>query len=99
MNDYLTDDWHDEILLSRPAAGIIVCGDFNKMNFNPVCRRFNLRCVHAPTRGDNVLYQILTNMSTMYNDVTHLPPLGNLDHQCLLMEPKIRPKLPAAMKK
>ena len=47
------------------------------MNFNPVSRRFNLRkCVHAPTRGANVLDQSLTNMSTMYNDVTHLPPLA-----------------------
>ena len=70
------------------------------MNFNPVCMRFNLRkCVHAPTRGANVVDQILTNMTAIYNDVTHLPPLGNSDHQWLLMKPKIRPKLRTARKK
>ena len=64
------------------------------MNLNPLCNRFNLRnVVKAPTRGKNTLDQILTNMFELYNDVQHLPPLGRSDHQYLLLQPKVKPKV------
>jgi hypothetical protein len=63
MLDYLTQKM-DIALAERPAAGIFVTGDFNKLNLNPLCRRFNLRKqVKSPTSGKNILDQILTNMS------------------------------------
>jgi hypothetical protein len=31
----------------------------------------------------------------MYNPTLHLPPLGHSDHQCLLLVPKQKEKLPA----
>ena len=99
MVDYLTDSL-DTALLSYPNAGIIVDGDFNKMEINPLCRRFNLRkCVRSPTRGGNILDQILTNMCNVFNNVQHLPALCNSDHQCLLIKSKERPKIPATSKK
>ena len=54
---------------------------------NLFCCKYAFR---APTRGANVLDQILTNMSDLYDDVVHLPPVGRSDHQCLLYSPKIK---------
>ena len=63
MLDYLTQKM-DIALDERHSAGIFVTGDFNKLDLNPLCRRFNLRKqVKSPTRGKNILDQILTNMS------------------------------------
>jgi hypothetical protein len=41
MQDYLTQKM-DIALAERPSAGIFVTGDFNKLDLNPLCRRFNL---------------------------------------------------------
>ena len=84
----------DSVLRDRPSIGLIVTGDFNHMNLNLLCSRFNLRkVVKAPTRGKNTLDQILTNMSDLYKDVKHLPPLGRSDHQCLLWQPGTKSKI------
>jgi exonuclease III len=42
MQDYLTQKM-DIALAERPSAGIFVTGDFNKLDLNPLCCRFNLR--------------------------------------------------------
>ncbi|XP_028409529.1 uncharacterized protein LOC114532151 [Dendronephthya gigantea] len=99
MLEYITNGL-DEILKDHPSAGIIIAGDFNKMKLNLVCRRFNLcKVVRAPTRGRNILDQILTNMSEFYNDIQHLPPIGRSDHQCLLLTPKLKEKVKAISRK
>jgi hypothetical protein len=83
----------DSVLRDRPSIGLIVTEDFNKMNLSQLCSRFSLRkVVKAPTRGRNTLDKILTNMSDLYNDVKHLPPLGRSDHQCLLLQPALKLK-------
>ena len=93
MYEYITKGL-DSVLHDRPSAGIIVAGDFNKMRLNLLCRRFNLKkAVRAPTRGRNILEQILTNMPDLYNDVQHLPPIGRSDHQSLLLIPKMIQKI------
>ncbi len=79
MLDYLTQKM-DIALAERPSAGIFVAGDFNQLDLNPLRRRFNLRkMVKSPTRGKNILDQILTNMSDLYEEVLHNPPIGVLD--------------------
>lgn len=95
MTNYLTQCL-DKLLQETPSSGILLAGDFNHLDLSCLCRRFSLRKgVHAPTRGDNVLDQILTNMSDLFDSVIHLPPLGRSDHQCLLMQPKMQVKLKA----
>ena len=42
----------------------------------------------TPTRGNNILDQILTNMDSLFEHTLHLPPLGKSDHQCLLIKPR-----------
>ena len=37
-------------------------------------------------------------MSELYHDAQHLPPIGRSDHQCLLLTPKIRQKIPPEVK-
>ena len=67
-------------------------GPFQTSNFTchrNLCRRFNLKSlVLAPTRGNNILDQILTNMDSLFEHTLHLPPLGKSDHQCLLIKPR-----------
>ena len=90
----------DIALAERPSAGIFVTGDFNKLDLNPLCRRFNLRKqVKSPTRGKNILDQILTNISDLYDEVLNIPPIGRSDHQCLILPPKTRQKIPPVSKK
>ena len=69
----------------------IIAGDFNKMKLGTLCNCFDLRkIVKKPTRQNNTLDQIMTNMSPLFQEVQHLPPLGRSDHQCLLLNPKHR---------
>ena len=93
MNEYLTKR-PDTLLKDFPSAGVFVFGDFNQMKLNILCNRFNLKkVVRSPTRGGNVLDQILTNMKDLYNEVVHLPPVGRSDHQCLLYHPRKDPNI------
>lgn len=93
-------DGIEAVLCERPSSGIIITGDFNKLNLEPLCRQFGLRkLVKLPTRGNATLDQFLTNMSHLFEPVEHLPPLGRSDHQCLLLKPKQPLKLPPVTKK
>ena len=99
MLDYLTQKM-DIALAERPSACIFVTGDFNKLDLNPLCRRFNLRKqVKLPTRGKNTLDQILTNMSDLYDEILHIQPIGRPDHQCLFLPPKTSQKMLPVSKK
>ena len=83
----------DLFLRDHPSAGMVIAGDFNKLKLSSLCRQFDTRkAVKAPTRGRNVLDQILTNMYGSYEQVQHLPPIGRSDHQTLLLKPKIKEK-------
>ena len=98
-NEYITRGV-DSVLRDFPSASVCVMGDFNQMKLNTLCTRFNLKkSVRAPTRGKNVLDQLLTNMSDFYDEVMHLPLVGRSDHQCLLFSPKIKQKVKPTSRK
>ena len=87
LNNYITERL-DNLLKERPSAGIVITGDINQLDPRPLCRRFDLRkMVKSPTRGNNILDQILTNMSNVYGEAKLLPPLGCSDHQCIVYTP------------
>ena len=92
LKGYITERL-DNLLKERPSAGIVITGDINQLDPRTLCRRFDLRkIVKAPTPGNNILDQILTNMGNIYRKAQHLPPLGRSDHQCILYAPlKHRP--------
>ncbi len=92
MIRYLSDGL-DSFLRDHPSAGLIITGDFNKMKLRTLCNRFNLRkAVKAPTRGRNVLDQILTNMYDLYDAVQHLPPIVDQTIK-VTVKPKIKEKV------
>ena len=93
MTNYLTQSL-DTALRENPSAGTLLAGDFNQLDLNSLCRRFNLKTlVHGPTCGNNTLDQILTNMTSIYYAAVDLPQLGKSDHQCLLVKPKKQVKV------
>ena len=99
MIEYLTT-CIDNVLRQRPSSGIVIGGDFNQLKLKELCNRFNLkRSVTKPTRGQNTLDQIKTNMFPLFDTVDHLPPIGRSDHQCLLIKPSKRRKTPARSKR
>ena len=99
MTEYLTNCL-DSFLTDRPSSGIVIAGDFNKLNLTRLCNRFDLKKhVTAPTRGNNILDQYSTNIHKLFNPVQHLPPIGRSDHQCLLLIPAVRQKTPAKSKR
>lgn len=99
MIDYISNGI-DDLLHDRPSSGIVIAGDFNNLNLSPLCSRFGLRkTVTAPTRGRNTLDQIITNMYDLFDSAYHLPPIGRSDHQCILLNPKVRQKIPPTSKK
>lgn len=93
-------DGIEAVLCEQPSSGIIITGDFNKLNLEPLCRQFGLRkWVKSPIRGNATLDQFLTNTSQLFESVEHLPSLGRSDHQCLLIKPKQPLKIPPVTKK
>ena len=99
MIEYLTI-CIDNVLRQRPSSGIVIGWDFNQLKLKELCNRFNLkRSVTKPTRGQNTIDQILTNMLPLFDTVDHFPPTGRSDHQCLLIKPTKRRKTPARSKR
>ena len=76
-----------------PACGILLSGDFNWLNISRLHTQFKLKqLVRVPTRGNQTLDLILTNMPHVYNKdlVQTFPPFGLSDHLVVSLEPKPR---------
>ena len=90
----------DSFLIDRPSYGIVIAGDFNKLNLSHLCNRFDLKKhVTAPTRGNNILDQYCTNMHNCFKPSPTSSPNGPSDHQCLLLTSAVMQKTPAKSKR
>ena len=79
----------DDVLSSSPNAFIILASDFNHFNHRDLRSSFNLRqLVKDPTRGQNILDLVLTNLHKYYKQPEILPPIGNSDHNVILLPSK-----------
>ena len=68
--------------------GVMLMGDFNSLPVKEFTTALKLRqVVKIPTRGNNILDKILTNMHSLYKEPTSLPALGGSDHLSILWEP------------
>ena len=92
MLDYLTTT-----LISLeslyPGCGIQLTGDFNQLRIQRILAQFKMKqLVHTPTRGNNILDLIITNLYQVYgqNSVHIIPPFGLSDHSGVLLRPKVR---------
>ena len=64
-----------------PNSGLILLGDFNKLNITRPCSSYNLKqIVKFATRGSNTLDLILTNLSSFYASPIRISPFGLSDH-------------------
>ena len=70
--EYIIDSL-DQVGSAFPDSGIVITGDFNKVNVADLLSSHNLKqVVREPTRGDNILDLIITNMAYFYSTSTAL---------------------------
>ncbi|XP_066300008.1 uncharacterized protein [Branchiostoma lanceolatum] len=83
--DHLSESM-DLLRNSHPDIGLLVLGDLNRLDFSHLCRSHSLeQVVDIPTRGNAVLDQIMTNIGGFYRSPSVAPPVGNSDHNCVLL--------------
>ena len=92
MLDYLTKCLMD--LESKYSnCGFLVLGDLNHLNDARLKSNFKLKqIVHFPTRGQNTLDKILTNLQDYYDTPVERPAFGLSDHSSVEVQPKQRVK-------
>ena len=76
-----------------PGCGIILAGDFNRLDIKNICINFGLKqIVTIPTRGENTLDLVLTNLHPFYqtDSITAYPPFGLSDHSVIAISPRVR---------
>ena len=80
----------ETIEVKYPNSAIVVDGDFNKFSFKAQARNYQLKpSVKIPTRGNNILDQIFTNLQD-YQEPTALPAFGLSDHVTVITMPGLR---------
>ena len=80
-------------------SGLILLGDFNKLNITRLCSSYNLKqIVKFTMRGSNTHDLILTNLSSFYASPIRISPFGLSDHMSIEVKAKDRPQLPAVSK-
>jgi hypothetical protein len=74
----------DQVCSAFPDCGIVITGDFNMLNVADLLSSHNLKqVVREPTRGNNILDLIITNMFHFYSTPTVTAPLGRSDHHVI----------------
>ncbi len=77
--------------IKHPEAFYVVAGDFNHVKLTDTLSSF-YQHVTFPTRGDNTLDCVYTNIHGAYRALPR-PPLGLSDHISILLAPAYRPLL------
>lgn len=79
-----------------PDCGVILLGDFNKLNLNRIKNAYGLKqIVPFPTRGNSKLDLVYTNLSAFYEVPKKLPPFGMSDHDTIEVRPLTRLAYPS----
>lgn len=95
-NDNIRDHLFSSLTLAEsmyPKSAFIVCGDFSRLNVQPIMNRFRLKqIVKVPTSKNAILDLILTNLQAHYENPQAFPPFGLSDHNTVLSSPKVREK-------
>jgi hypothetical protein len=74
--------------------GIILVGDFNQMRDSIILSYPLKHIVTRPTRRNNILDKIYTNINQYYNEPSPLPPIGSSDENVVLLTAKTRMQSP-----
>ena len=71
-----------------PNCGFIILGDFNKLNTSRLRTGYDLKqLVNFPTRGNNTLDIVLTNLNAFFDQPTKCSPFGLSDHMSIEVRP------------
>ena len=74
-----------------PNCGLIITGDFNRLNTGRLQCNFKLKqLVKIPTRGDATLDLVLTNLGDHFLTPECFPPFGLSDHCTVIVQPRKR---------
>ncbi|KAI8507267.1 hypothetical protein Bbelb_146470 [Branchiostoma belcheri] len=78
----------DHICSHQPQAGLLLCGDFNGLPLRPLLAAHPelKQIVKQPTRGSATLDIIITNLAQHYSSPRIIPPIGNSDHACVILQ-------------
>ena len=95
MRDHLISSL-EKVESRYPNSAIIMAGDFNKTLlplFRRAAKAFQLKpMVDFPTRGENTLDQLFTNIPEYYSRPSSLPAFGLSDHLTVIMKAGTRDK-------
>ena len=88
LSDFIADSF-DRLSSHFSDAAFIITGDFNHLNCNQFSKHLCLKqMVNKPTRGNNILDKVFTNISMYYAEPAILPPIGKSDHNCIFIHSK-----------
>ena len=75
----------------HPSCGVLLAGDFNRLNVNRLWVQFNVKqLVLVPTRAERIFDLIITNIPQFYGKDTLVmyPPFGLSDHSVVVLHAK-----------
>ena len=75
----------DRVTQKHPYVGVILLGDFNKMNDRFILSYPLKQIVSLATRRNNTLDKIYTNIADCYDAPCILPPIGLSDHNVVIV--------------
>jgi len=78
-------DFLDKLMQRQANAGIILCGDFIRLNDRTIVSYPLKQIVSAATRKNNVLDKIYTYLVDWYEVPCILPLIGSSDHNVLFV--------------
>ncbi|XP_076033182.1 uncharacterized protein LOC143020617 [Oratosquilla oratoria] len=87
LNDHIIET-ADSLRLRFPAAKLVVCGDFNRLDTSDILNHLNLKqVVTFPTHDQTTLDLIMTDMAQLYSTPRPLPPIGKSTHLTIQWSP------------
>ncbi|XP_066285797.1 uncharacterized protein [Branchiostoma lanceolatum] len=79
----------DSLQVNQPHIGIIIGGDFNRVDVSRLCMSHHLRqLVDRPTIGQAMLDLIITNLNSYYSTPSISDPLATSDPNTVTMQAK-----------
>ncbi|XP_076064938.1 uncharacterized protein LOC143038979 [Oratosquilla oratoria] len=78
----------DSLRLKYPAAKLVICGDFNRLDTSEILHQLSLtQVVNFPTHKQTTLDLIMTDMAQQYSPPRPLPPIGRSTHITIQWSP------------
>ena len=85
----------DALKVRYPAAKLVVCGDFNKLDVSNILHQLNLtQVVEFPTHQQATLDLIMTDLTQLYSPPKPMAPMGRSTHLSIMWTPAPTTSLP-----